>query len=90
MLEKTLLPVVKRGLVHLDKLLLEFAGPIAAELSLEAYRKWQTSGRTRPSDMRYYAEILAANIDDSNRRKLFMTRANSVLMGLQTGFLAAV
>ena len=85
---KTLLPVVKRGVTMLDQLLLEYTGPVGVELSQDAFLQWLNTGRTRPSDLRHYMDHLAGHIDDRLQKKLFLEKANSLLLRLQTGLLA--
>jgi hypothetical protein len=89
MQQRTLLPVVKRGVLVLDRLLLEFAGPIAIELSEDVFTLWLQSGRTRPSDLRHYADLLAAQLEDRTLRQAYLAKADAVLLRLQTGYLAA-
>jgi hypothetical protein len=87
MQSKTLLPVVKRGVALLDELLLEYAGPIGRELSEDEFERWVVLGKTRPSDLRHYADQLGGQLDDPVQKKQFLEKANGLLLKLQTGFI---
>jgi hypothetical protein len=76
---KALLPVVKRMIVKLDDLFVEFVGPIGRELTDGIFLEWLQGGRLGPSATVRYAELLAAQLSNSAERQHFLARAETIV-----------
>lgn len=79
---KSLLPVVARRIQALDQLFVEFVGPVGYELAEDALVQWLASGKTGPSALLRYADIMANNLDSPSERERFLERAKHIALQL--------
>ncbi len=87
--QPTLLPVVRRVILQLDQLYLEFShlgDAVDRGRLAELYGQWLSAGRTGPSGLRFYAQALGAALPEGDSRVAFSVQAEGVLVHLQSGY----
>ena len=70
------LPVLLRICTAIDRLFIVEVGPFGAQLAEDARVGWLATGnKNRPADVEQYVALLAQNIEDVDRREVFIAEA---------------
>ena len=57
-------------------------------LAEEVFKQWLIAGKTGPSGLRRYVNALGYQLPEPHLRNNFMTRAESMLLHLQSGYVS--
>lgn len=86
--QPNLLPVVRRVIEQLNQLFIEHFGLLGKGLTEELFKQWLQAGKTGPSGLRHYVYALSMQLDDPAVRKVFIERAERLLLHLQSGYVS--
>ncbi len=82
-----ILPVVTRVIEQLDKVFIELSGTGGESRVEIVFQQWLSAGKTSPSGLRHYVNALGAQLDERLRGE-FSTRAERILLHLQSGYVS--
>jgi len=83
-----LLPVVRRVIEQLNQLFLDHFGLLGKSLSDDIFKNWLQAGKTGPSGLHHYVYALSVQLDDPAQRRVFIERAERLLLHLQSGYVS--
>lgn len=86
--QPNLLPVVRRVIEQLNQLFIDHFGLLGKGLTEELFKQWLQAGKTGPSGLRHYVYALSMQLDDPAVRKVFIERAERLLLHLQSGYVS--
>ena len=77
-------PAVLKMIDQINALLVEAVGPIGLELAKNAFARWLAAGKLGASGLRRYIKALGEQIEDASSKENFLSKADRLLLRLQT------
>ena len=69
--ERKVLPITKRIKTNIDKLYIQYVGPVGATLCEDYFSEWKANGNIGPGDLVQYIKLLSVDIPSPLKRDEF-------------------
>ncbi len=76
---KKTLPIVDRMRANIDKLFVQYVGPIGTELAEEHYEDWLRQGNVGPLGLKKYIAMLSRDVPHARKQAEFVVKAVAFL-----------
>ena len=78
-------PAILQMIEQIDALFAEAVGPIGLEINKGVFARWLAAGKLGAAGLRRYIKALGEQIEDAHAKQNFLTKADRLLLRLQTG-----